>query len=178
MRSNLTSRTFVPDYLRPLPVGLGLGPVDVVTALNTAASLVGLNPSDPERDKIRIGNINTAFSLAMSGNATPQPQLTNAGGAPMSGADYLQYIATNNGGHPDTPNGAAVYGSQIAYRYAQIKWREFQARHLAGTVGGALIGQSDIPSQVGFVVQSIATNPLVLAGLAAGAYFLIKRRKR
>lgn len=141
----------------------------VLTGLNQVAALVGLNSSDPARDQERIDRINLAYQLAMRGDDTPQRSMsahTNLEG--MTGAQYLQYIATNNGGHPEmsgpagvpgTTNGAPVYGSQIAYRYAQAKFQEWKARVAAGQLGvGLITGVSDIPARVsGFV-----SSPLVL----------------
>lgn len=140
----------------------------ILTGLNQVAALVGLNSSDPTRDQERIDRINLAYQLAMRGDDTPQRSMsahTNLEG--MTGAQYLEYIATNNGGHPELPGptglpgttGAAVYGSQIAYRYAQAKFAEWKGRVAAGQLGTGLItGVSDIPAKIsGFV-----SSPLVL----------------
>lgn len=200
MRALLDSPSYVPEYLRPPSCcddGLGALPAipialaklgTITTSLNGVASLVGLNSSDPARDRERINRINVAFQAAMAGDTSPittgDPN-TNLGG--VSGAEYLECIATNNRNNPaapgppcpgsGNPSGAAVYGSQIAYRYAQLKWGEYRARVAAGAVGTALIGQSDIPSRVGYAVQSVVTNPITLVLLAGGAYLLLRRKR-
>lgn len=145
-------------------VGQQLGAIlPIVTGINQVASLLGLNSSDPVKDQERINRINLAFDLAMSGSTQVRSDL---GG--MTGAAYLQYIAAD----------ATHAGSQIAYRYAQAKWAEYRARHAAGVVGGGLISVSDVPATVVGTIQRAVTNPLVLGGVAVGAYLLLKKRGR
>lgn len=144
----------------------------ILTGLNQVEALFGLNSSDPARDQERINRINYAYDLAMRGDTSPQTSTspnTNLNG--MSGADYLQYIATNDGGRGDPP----VYGSQIARRYAQAKYAEYQARLAAGQIGIGLIGQSTIPGQIQSYASSALVWVLVIAGVIAVVWYARKK---
>jgi hypothetical protein len=146
----------------------------ILTGVNQVAALFGLNSSDPGRDQQRINRINVAFDLAMRGNDTPQttgsPDSNLEG---MTGAQYLEYIATNDHGRGNPP----VYGSQIAYRYAQGKYAEYKTRVTAGTVGVGLIGVSDIPAKISQVVTS-SVGVVVIAVVVVIGIVILTRKGR
>jgi len=149
----------------------------VLTGLNQVASIFGLNSSDPVKDQQRIDRINFAFDLAIRGDNRPQTSIspsTNLEG--MSGADYLKYIATNNMARGGS-DGAPVYGSQIAYRYAEAKYAEYQARVAAGRIGVGLIGESDIPAKVEQFVQSTGLPMALIAVVVIVGLIWYVRRK-
>lgn len=159
-----------PPQLGLLPVALPVAVSGVGAAVSAVANFVGGvfgGSSDPQKDRERKARIDLAFQLAMA--ADPRPQTTtspysNLGG--LTGLEYLQLTATDRN----------ASGSALTYRYAQLKWVEYQARRAAGTVGTGLISVSDLPSQIG-VVGSVASNPITLLLLVGGAFLLLRRRR-
>ena len=150
-------------YVEQRP-GLGVVPVAATTVLSVGQVLskLGLGSSDPVKDQERLNRIATAYDAAMAGDTRKLPIL---GG--RTGEDYLRLVATNK-------NEA---GSEVAYRMAQLKWGEYQARRAAGIIGSGLIGQSDIPTSAIGAVGRTLSNPWVLAAVAGGAYLLLRRRR-
>jgi len=140
------------SQLGAIPAILG-----AATSVNQVASLIGLNSSDPAKDQERINRINNEFAKAMRGDQAAVSCLR----------EMAQGVANNDGR-------TCAVGSQLAYRYAQTKWAEYQARHAAGGAGTWLVGQSDIPSQA----VGLLANPWVLGGVVVGAYFLLRRGRR
>lgn len=153
--------------------GLGLLPVVAVPAflqsLNSALSIFGLNSSDPAKDKIRIANINQAFSLAVAGNTTPQSNLDM-----LTGEAYLHQIANN----APVAGGGTAGGSQIAIKAAQAALVELAARRGATTVIGGLLPVSTIPATVTGTITQVAKSPVVLLGGAAILLYMISKRRR
>lgn len=144
--------------------GLGLVPAAATTVLSVSQVLskLGLGSSDPVKDQERLNRIARAYDAAMAGDTS---KLSFLGG--RSGEEYLQLVATDK-------NAA---GSTVAYRAAQLKWGELQARRAAGVIGSGLIGQSDIPTSAVGAASRTLSNPWVLAALAGGVYLLIRRRR-
>lgn len=126
------------------------------TGVNQVASLLGLNSSDPVKDQERINRINQAYDQAMRGDQAAVSCLR----------EMAQGVANNDGR-------TCAVGSQLAYRFAQTKWTEYQARHAAGGAGTWLVGQSDLPSQaVGWLSSS-----WVIGAVVVGGYLLLRRRR-
>lgn len=130
-----------------------------LSIVNKAASLVGLNSSDPVRDEARIQRIDDNFHKAMAGDL----------GAVACLRDMAQGVAKAN-----DPRTCAV-GSTLAAAYAKAKWLEYQARVGAGQVGTVLIGQSNIPTMIAGTAQRIGPALLVGGGLLL---VLALRRRR
>lgn len=137
---------------------LGLSPLVVATTVNEAAALVGLNSSDPTRDKERIARINATYDAAMAGDAASITCLR----------EMAQGVAQSN-----DPRTCAV-GSKIAAAYAKVKWTEYQARVGAGQVGSVLIGQSNLPTMAAGAFKAA----LPWGTIAVGGLLLLALRRR
>jgi hypothetical protein len=140
-----------------------------LTSINSALAVFGLNSSDPVRDKERLARIATAFSLAVSGDATPQSNLDN-----LSGEAYLHEIANN----APVAGGGTAGGSQVAIAAAKAALVELAGRRAATGIVGGLIPVSTIPATAAHVATSIVTSPITLGLLAVGGYMLLRRRGR
>lgn len=156
-------RSTVSAYARQPGLGNPFAVGTVVNGIQSALKLFGLNSSDPVKDQQRGARIDRAFGLAMAGDTALQPDLNN-----MSGEAYLNLIAGNS----------SASGSVVARKYAQAKQIELAGRRGAGSVGGVLIGQSDIPARAQQALQSALTSPYLLGGAALAGLYLITRKKR
>lgn len=147
--------------LGALPSVASLNPV--TQAVSTVTGLVTslFSGSDPAKDRERKNRIDGQYNQAMAGNA--------------AAVSCLRDMAQGVSSGPNDPRTCAV-GSSWAAAYAKAKWIEYQARVAAGQVGGALIGQSNLPTTAVGAVKSMA--PLVIGGvlLAVAASSLRSRR--
>jgi hypothetical protein len=143
-----------PPRLQGYRSGLGLTPLD--TALSFVSNAIGgiFSSSDPVKDALRKTRVEEHYAGAMAGDATALACL-------MSDAELA----------PQTPG--CIVGSKVAVAYAKAKYAEYQVRHGAGQIGGVLIGQSDIPTQI----VGTLSNPLVLGGIVLGAFLLFRKRR-
>lgn len=129
------------------------GPIGATVAagigvVGTIAGALGLGASDPAKDAIRIDNLNFAAGRASVGDTSPYARL---GG--RNGWDYVNTIAHDK----------AASGSAVAMAHAKVLLLQLQGQGVAGDLGTALIGVSNIP---GTVVETVKRNiPIVLIGL-------------
>lgn len=160
--------------LPAVPVAVATGGT-VLKALSTVGASIPIlggifQSSDPEADRRRVTRIDTTFNAAMAGDP--------------SAISCLSDMAKGISSGPTDPRQCAV-GSTLAAAYAKARWIEYQGRVAAGTVGtgllktgGVLVGESNIPSQIGATISRVMTNPLLLGGLAVGVYLLLRPKGR
>lgn len=154
------------------PHGAAIGAA--VGAVSSALSALfgGGDPKPQERARVA----NELYQAALGGNLVAEAQLRCLSGAGNQ-ADHDLLIQ-----HPETGYGSGCVGggwaTTVARAYGRAKLLELKARRAAGTVGGFLVGQSDIPATIGGTFQRAATNPLVLGGVVLlGAYLVLRKRR-
>ena len=99
-----------------------------------------------------MARIDSNFQAAMSGDA--------------SAVSCLQDMAAGVSSGPNDPRQCAV-GSAVAAAYAKLRWGEYQARKLGGTVGTGLV----LASPQG----QTASKYLLWGGLGLAAFLLLRR---
>lgn len=135
---------------------LGALPVAAVASsfldLNSLLSKFGLSSSDPAKDRERMARIDSNFNAAMAGDP--------------SAVACLRDMAQGVSSGPGDPRQCAV-GSSVAAAYAKLRWAEYQARKLGGTVGAGLVLESP--------QATTAKRYLLWGGLGLAALFLLRR---
>jgi hypothetical protein len=152
----------------PVATGqLGAVPIAAVpVAVSTFTKILGglgLSSSDPDKDRIRFGNVDLAYELAMQGDTGVYAELGNR--APLQ---YLQVIAA----------GGMESGSKAAAAYAKVRLAEYQARYAAGGAGLWLVDQSPIPGTVAAQVRTAAPWLIGTAAVLGIGYALTRRGRR
>lgn len=149
------------------------GGVSLIPTVLANIPFVGslLSGSDPKKDQERKDRIDGDFAGAMAGDRQALARL-------MCKAGLVTQDAIDFGLADPTTGCSLAGGSKVGRAYANQKYLEYKARVLAGTVGVTLIGQSPIPGQIQSTVTNALSSPLLLGGLAVGAYLLLRRRGR
>ena len=146
----------------------GLGAVPVLSfALASVQNAIGgiFSSSDRVKDAERKLRVDQHYAGAMAGDAGSLACL-------MSDAELGPQTA------------GCIVGSKVAVVYAKAKYAEYQARSAAGPigtglvqVGGGLIQQSTIPTNIAATIQKAMSNPLIIGGVVLGAFLLLRKKR-
>lgn len=122
------------------------------------ANLVGsaISSSDPVKDQERFARVDATYEKALAGDSAA-----------------LACLESMTKGDAGT---VCVVGSAAAVSRAKLRLAEYKARVLAGDVGTALIGQSQIPS-TGLAVATEGGKLVLWAALAFVLYSLVLKRR-
>lgn len=147
-----------------IPVAAVTGAASAVTSFTSILGKLGLNSSDPVKDKERFARIDGEFRGAMAGDP--------------AAISCLREISQGVYRTSDNPQRLCAVGSAVAAAYGKMKWLEYQGRVTAGRVGSVLVGGSDIPTKIEDTIRKVVSNPLLIGGLVFGGYLLFRKQGR